>query len=233
MPYLEGKLSLFISFEGGEGSGKTTQTKRLKKTLSEKTSCEIVALREPGSTPLGDYLREWLKNETQSSLPNITELLLFAAARSILVENVINPSLEKPNTIVITDRYLDSTTAYQGYGRQLPLKDLRNINDLSTQGLVPALTFLLDCTPEESLTRIDSLMNHENPKNPSRIDKKGTRRFEEESIEFHERVRNGYLATAKSNPNRWIIINATLSEDDIASMIWVHVKNKLECFGIK
>ena len=94
MPCLEVKLSLFISFEGGEGSGKTTQTKRLKKTLSEKTSCEIVALREPGSTPLGDYLREWLKNETQSSLPNITELLLFAAARSILVENVIKPSLE-------------------------------------------------------------------------------------------------------------------------------------------
>ena len=228
----ERKLSLFISFEGGEGSGKTTQTKRLEKTLSEKTSCKIVSLREPGSTPLGDYLREWLKNETQST-PNITELLLFAAARSILVENVIKPSLGNPNTIVITDRYSDSTTAYQGYGRQLPLKDLLNINNLSTQGLVPSLTFLLDCTPEESLTRIDSLINHGNPKNPSRIDKKGTRRFEEESIEFHERVRNGYLATARSDPNRWIIIDATQSEDDIASMIWVHVKNKLECFWME
>ena len=224
-------MSLFISFEGGDGSGKSTQAEMLRTRL-QRAGIPSLLVREPGTTPLGDYLRAWLKRERRTKISHAAEAFLFSAARAELVEKTIKPELNRQNTVVIADRYVDSTTAYQGYGRRLHLKELDVVNRLATQGVIPSLTFLLDCLPEEGLKRVGSF--HDAPdltplvsSGSSRMDHEGTRRFEEESLGFHRRVRAGYLKMVDQEPERWCVIDATQSVEAISDAVWNRVEEWL------
>jgi dTMP kinase len=186
-------LALFITFEGGEGTGKTTQVQLLVEHL-QQAGQNVLALREPGGTPLGDYLRSWLKAGDQPLTPE-AELLLFVAARAELVRTVIKPALAA-GTHVVLDRYADSTTVYQGYARGLPMAQVRAANNIASAGLVPDVTFLLDAPLDITLTRA---FGREDA---------GARRFEDEVRAFHRRVRAGFRRLAKRNPERWLIVDA-------------------------
>ena len=195
-------MSLFITFEGGEGSGKSTQAGVLYRRLS-KLGVPAILTHEPGGTPLGRQLRRWLKGEGEIDAQ--TELLLFNASRAHLVSEVIRPALEK-GTVVICDRFADSTTVYQGYGRGLDFALVEAVNNIATQGLRPDLTVLMDVHVEQGLAR------------------KGLRdRFEREEAAFHQRVRQGYLEMAKREPERWLVIDASLPRQEITRLIWERV----------
>ncbi len=214
-------MSLFITFEGGEGSGKSTQAKILADRL-ESAGVPVLFVREPGSTPLGQHLREWLKREE-----NVTpeaELLLFAAARAELVSKVITPALRQ-GEIVISDRYADSTVAYQGYGRGIALKYVNTVNAVATQGATPNLTIFLDCPPEIGLERA-GLYNSEKPRSRRKTAQEGEK-FERESLDFHKRVRAGYQALAAKEPQRWCVIDATGSVEKISTQIWQRIQKVL------
>jgi dTMP kinase len=226
-------LSTFISFEGGEGSGKSTQTELLRERLQGAgISCLLV--REPGTTPLGIFLRQRLRMEQrkEDAISPVAELFMFGAARAELVAKVLEPALERPGTVVIADRYADSTTAYQGYGRRHDLRDVKLVNRLATGGTMPDLTFLLDCPPQKGLERVASsqarlLLGPGDAGEPGRLDEEGSRRFEEESPEFHERVRAGYLKMAKQEPERWCVIDAMGTVDEISETIWERVTARI------
>ena len=192
-------MSLFITFEGGEGSGKSTQAGVLYRRLL-KMGVPALLTHEPGGTPLGKQLRRWLKGEGE--IDPQTELLLFNASRANLVSQVIRPSLEK-GTVVICDRFADSTTVYQGYGRGLDFALIEAVNNIATHGLRPDLTVLLDVPVEQGLAR-----------------KKLRDRFEREGTAFHQRVRQGYLEMAKREPGRWLVIDASLPRKEITRLIW-------------
>ena len=223
-------MSTFISFEGGEGSGKSTQVEILKARLEEAGQPAMV-VHEPGTTTSGQDIRVWLKREAFSG-DGRTELLLFTAARAELVAGVIRPFLEKhDNGVVVADRYSDSTVAYQGYGRGLPIKDVNVVNGLAVQGVIPDLTFFLDCPPEIGLERVGSFqlrmpIEPSSAGAPRARDQEGTR-FEQESLDFHKRVRKGYLALAKDEPDRWRILDATKQVGEISDAVWGHVADKL------
>ena len=211
------RLSLFISLEGGEGSGKSTQVKALKIRL-EHAGANTILVREPGSTPLGDYLRTWLKSEYKGLTPH-AELFMFAAARSALVLDVIKPALAEPEAIVISDRFCDSTTAYQGYGRRIPLDDIEVVNRIASCGLVPDLTILLDCPPSEGLRRVLSIRSQ---CFPSQMD--GTMRFEHEELDFHERVRQGYHELVEREPERWHVVDASQTVERVGELVWERIE---------
>ena len=204
-------MSLFITFEGGEGCGKSTQARALYRRLSQLAIATILT-HEPGVTPLGKRLSRWLKWAKGVEISPLTELLLFNASRSQLVTEVIHPNL-KGGKIVICDRYADSTTAYQSYGRGLDLAMVEVINNAATQEIKPDLTILLDIPAEAGLTR----------KKAKRQD-----RFEQEDIAFHHRVREGYLKLAASDPQRWLVVAATQSKTKIAEIIWQRVSQQLD-----
>jgi len=203
-------MALFITFEGGEGCGKSVQAQALHKRLSQ-LAIPALLTHEPGGTLLGKKLGRWLKWAKDSDIQSLTELLLFNASRAQLVTEVIQPSLES-GMMVICDRYADSTTAYQGYGRGLNLEVVKAINDTATQGLKPALTILLDMPVEAGLAR-----------------KRGKRqdRFEQEELAFHQRVRDGYLKMAASEPQRWLVIDGNQSKEKIGETIWQRVSQLL------
>lgn len=203
-------MALFITFEGGEGSGKSVQAKTLYRRLS-KLAVPAFLTHEPGGTSLGNKLGRWLKWTDDRDISPLTELLLFNASRTQLVTEVIRPNLENGIT-VICDRYTDSTTAYQGYGRGLDLETVKAINNVATRGLKPDLTVLLNVPVTVGLAR-----------------KRGERhdRFEREEIAFHQRVRNGYLKLAAEDPERWLIIDATQSQEKIAQIIRLKVSELL------
>ena len=221
-------VSLFVSFEGGEGSGKTTQAARLAKYLTG-LGYRVVQVHEPGGTTLGTYVREWVK-ATSSQMSPQAELFLFAAARAELVRRVIEPWLEQ-DSIVIADRYADSTTVYQGYARGLPLQQVKTVNELATGGRRPDITFLLDAPPGESLhrTRLQSSFSPagtiDDIPRPEDSDK---RRFEQLEPAFHRKVREGYLKIAKSEPERWVVIDATAQPGTVARRIRKAVADRLE-----
>lgn len=202
-------MFLFITFEGGEGSGKTTQARALKRRLSRR-GIPTILTHEPGGTSLGRGLRHWLKH-TQELSP-YTELLLFVASRAQLVAQVINPGLEN-GFVILCDRYADSTIVYQGFGRGIELTLIQDLNDLATQGLKPHLTILSDVPAEEGLRR----------KGSDRLD-----RFEREELAFHRRIREGYLKIASAEPNRWLIVDGLLPRKKIEEIIWRRVKENLE-----
>jgi len=221
-------LSFFISFEGGEGSGKTTQAEILSVRLRD-AGLPVLLIHEPGSTPLGTYLRDWLKRE--GTISREAELLLFAAARAELVAKVIKPALEEKK-VVIADRYADSTMAYQGYGRRISFKYVRMINDLATQGILPNLTFLIDCPPEQGLERLGSMqmrlaLESSDRRHLGRLEREGTRRFEEETLNFHRRVRKGYLEMASRNPDKWCVVDGTRTVEQVSAEIWDRAQNLL------
>ena len=199
-------MSLFITFEGGEGCGKSLQSRMLYDRLRLE-SIPAVLTYEPGGTPVGDEICRLLKWAEDMNITPLSELLLFNAARSQLVEAVIKPGLEI-GRVVICDRFTDSTIVYQGYGRGLDLKTVRAINDSATQDLRPELTILLDLSVEEGFHR----------KQASKQD-----RFEKEGAEFHQKVRRGYLELAAAEPERWLVIDAAQAKDKIAAIIWQKV----------
>ena len=199
-------MSLFITFEGGEGCGKSLQSRMLYDRLRLE-SIPAVLTYEPGGTSVGDEICRLLKWAEDMNITPLSELLLFNAARSQLVEAVIKPGLEI-GRVVICDRFTDSTIVYQGYGRGLDLKTVRAINDSATQDLRPELTILLDLSVEEGFHR----------KQASKQD-----RFEKEGAEFHQKVRRGYLELAAAEPERWLVIDAAQAKDKIAAIIWQKV----------
>jgi len=203
-------MSLFITFEGGEGCGKSTQTRLLYRRL-HKLAVPVLLTHEPGVTDLGKKITQLLKWSKNIAISPLSELLLFNASRTQLVAEVIRPALDK-GIIVICDRYTDSTVAYQSYGRGLDLRMVESVDKISTQGLVPDLTVLLDIPVERGLER-----------------KKGKKpdRFELENLDFHRRVREGYLKLAKARPERWMIIDGIQSKEEIAAIIWQKVSQFL------
>ena len=199
-------MSLFITFEGGEGSGKSVQAKALFRRLS-KLAIPVLLTHEPGGTTFGERLGRWLKWAQDVDISPLTELMLFNASRAQLVAEVIQPNL-KSGKVVISDRYADSTTVYQGYGRGLDLAMVKATNKAATQGLKPNLTILLDIVVEEGLAR--------------KVAKKQDR-FEQEALAFHRKVREGYLKLAEAEPKRWLVVDASQPRREIADIIWQRV----------
>jgi dTMP kinase len=210
-------MSLFITFEGGEGCGKSTQSRLLYRRVS-KLVVPVLLTHQPGVTALGKKITSLLKWSNDLNISPLAELLLFNASRAQLVAEVIRPSLQK-GALVICDRYADSTTAYQGYGRGLDLATVAAANGIGTQGIVPDLTILLDIPVEVGLAR--------------KKDKKSDR-FEIENASFHQRVREGFLELAAEEPKRWLVIDATRGKAEIAGIIWQRVKQLLPKYrGVK
>jgi dTMP kinase len=197
--------SVFIVFEGGEGSGKSTQAKVLANRL-RRLGFGIVLTHEPGGTLLGNKLRRWLK--WGRGVTTQSELFLFLASRSQLVSKVIRPALDR-GQIVICDRFDASTFAYQGYGRGMDLAFLENLNSFVTDGLRPDLIVLLDLDAEKGLER-----------KRMRLDC-----FEREEFAFHRRVREGYLKMASDDSERWLVIDADLPQEKISEIIWERVRH--------
>ncbi|MCG8344549.1 MAG: dTMP kinase [Chlorobiales bacterium] len=201
---------MLITFEGIDGAGKSTQVKKLKKHLTEKGH-EVLTLREPGGTIVAEKIRDLLL-ESKHEITPVGELLLFSASRAELVQNVIMPELER-NKVVILDRFYDSTTAYQGYGRGLDLQVLERINSISSFGLEPDLTFFLDISPEDALIRKFSEKSI-----PLAFEENELDRMESSGLAFYQKVRNGYLKLAESN-KRFVLLNASEKPHDIHSQI--------------
>lgn len=202
-------MSFFITFEGVEGSGKTTQIYRLKKYLTQKgIPCRIT--REPGGTQIGEKIRKILLNPNSQGMVPLTELLLYEASRAQHVYEVILPLLKK-GVVVISDRFVDASIAYQGYGRKVNLKWVEKLNRLASYGIKPDMTFLLDCPSEIGLKR--ALKRNQRSKNRKED------RFEREEKEFHHRVRRGYLALAKKEPGRVKIIDTRQGEEKVFEKI--------------
>lgn len=190
---------MFITFEGPEGSGKTSQIPQLRDYLVA-IGYPVFCTREPGGTSIGDQIREVLLANKNTDMHPRSEILLFQASRAQLVEQEINPRLEA-NEIVLCDRYADSTIAYQGYGHRLDLEQLRNIVHFATGGLKPDLTLLLDLDVEIGLTR--------------RQKDGGINRLDAFELDFHHRVRSGYLELVAAEPERWVIIDASQSPEQV------------------
>ena len=203
-------MSFFITFEGGEGCGKSTQAKILHRRLTA-SSIPSALIYEPGGTPLGERVRRLLKQSRGIAISPLSELLLFNSSRSQLVTDVIRPGM-KEGKIIICDRFTDSTIAYQHYGRGVEKAVVEEINALASQGCRPDLTFLLDVSPEIGLSR----------KRQGADD-----RFEREALEFHRRVRLGFLDMAAAEPGRWVVLDPTLPKLTIADLIWERVQRQL------
>ena len=193
-------MSLFITFEGADGCGKTTQIELLNKYLQEKGYKTLVT-REPGAKGLGEKLREILLNYEGEVSPNC-ESFLFLADRAQHVDCIIKPAL-KNNTIVLCDRHTDSTIAYQGYGRQLDIQEIKKLNDIAVNGLKPDLTIVFDIDIETSMQRVGKTKD----------------RMESAGMEFFNRVRNGYLEIAKDEPNRVKVINSADTIENIHAKV--------------
>ena len=204
---------MFISFEGIDGSGKSTQLGLLR-TWLEARGRTVVTVREPGATHLSESIREILLSNKQTITPT-AELLLFSAARTQLVETVIRPSLER-GEVVLCDRFVDSTTAYQGYGRQLDLHEVALCNSLATHTVMPAVTFFIDVPYDEAQLRMHF---HPTSGEPDRMERSGR--------DFYERVRNGYLSIAEQEPQRFVIVNGLQARARIHDEIVAHMEERL------
>jgi dTMP kinase len=200
---------LFVAFEGGEGSGKTTQSRLIAIWLRDQ-GFDVVQTREPGSTKVGMRLRAILLDAAERGLSARSEALLYAADRAEHVEKVIRPALYR-GSLVITDRYVDSSLAYQGAGRALDPDDVSKINAWATGGLVPHLTVLIDTPPEVGLTRLGGAAD----------------RIEAEPLEFHQRVRKEFRALAAAAPERYLVVDGTLATDVITRQIQDRIREIL------
>jgi len=207
------RRGLLISFEGAEGSGKSTQIAHLAEHL-QQIKRDVVVTREPGGTQIGEEIRHLLiHNNKSAEMSAETELLLFAASRAQLVRELIVPSLRR-GAIVICDRYLDSSTVYQGVARNLALDPVQQINEFAVGDVMPDLTIVLDVPAKVSLARIRQRASDL----PDRM--------ERENIHFYEVVRKGYLVLAKSLPRRFFVVNGILPEAKIQQAIWNEVKKR-------
>jgi dTMP kinase len=203
-------MYMFISLEGMEGSGKSTVLKRLHAWL-ESEGYEVLLTREPGGSELGKTLRALLLDVANTDITSEAELFMYLADRAQHVSQVIKPALEA-GKVVLCDRYADSTVVYQGYGRGLDPSLLHSFNEVATQGLWPNITLLLDVHPEIGLRRA---LSRNIEKGLSRAEG----RFEAEAMEFHSRVREGYLTWAALNNKRFAVIDASVSPDEVFEQI--------------
>lgn len=211
-------MRLFLSIEGGDGAGKSTQAALLMTRL-KAAGVDATLVHEPGGTAFGEEVRRLVKGAVSRS--PMSELFLFEAARAELVQDVIRPALDA-GRVVVTDRYADSSVAYQGYGRGLDLADVRALNHAATGGLVPDATILLDIAPERALARVDG-----SDGSAGRTDDPEQARFEQEPIEFHRRVAEGFRALASEEPERWFVVDASARPDGVAGKVWAIVSNLL------
>ncbi|MGA7615406.1 MAG: dTMP kinase [Thermoanaerobaculia bacterium] len=201
-------IGYFLALEGIEGSGKTTQIDRLA-DLIRTSGRNVVLTKEPGGTPLGNRIRAILLDPQEEGMDALTELFLYAASRRQHVVELIRPALER-GAVVLCDRYTDATLAYQGFGRQLELERLRNLNDWVTEGTYPDLTLIFDLQESLGLQRART-------RNDTSELLQGESRIEGEDLRFHRRVREGYLALAEAEPERYEVIEAGGSPDDVYS----------------
>jgi dTMP kinase len=204
---------VFITFEGIEGCGKTTQAKRLGKTLDRVGIAHVMTL-EPGGTAIGRKMRRVLLDSRNKTLTPLAELMLYAADRAQHVEEVIKPAL-RGGTWVICDRFSDATVVYQGAARGQDGELIRFLNNLVTGGILPDLTFLLDCPVQVGLRRALGR------------NMKGQDRFEKEALSFHHKVRNGYLDLARRNKKRFVVLDAAASRKELEAQILCHVERFL------
>lgn len=202
---------LFVTFEGGEGSGKSTQLARLAARLCARGS-EPVVTREPGGTPLAEGIRELLLDPARRP-GAMSEALLMEAARADLVANLVRPALAA-GRVVLCDRYDDSTLAYQGAGRGLDSGLLATLNRAATGGLEPDLTLLYDVPPEVGLARRESAAGE-------------TNRLDREPADFHQRVRRRFLELAAAGPSRWVVLDATATPDELERLGWAALEPRL------
>jgi dTMP kinase len=200
---------LLVAFEGGEGAGKSTQARLLAIWLREN-GYDVLATHEPGATKVGMRIRALLLDTAHTGLSPWSEVMMYAADRAEHVSSVIEPALAR-GTIVVTDRYVDSTLAYQGGGRQLPLNPIRRVNELATGGLVPDLTFLLDLPPAAGLGR--------------RV--RSADRLEAEPEQFHDRVRATFLALARADPDRYVVLDATMDVTQLSKAVQGALRDRL------
>ncbi len=198
----------FIAFEGGEAAGKSTQEALLAARLAEGGR-EVVRTREPGGTPAGEAIREVVLNPRFTGLDARAEALLFAASRGDHAAQVIRPALRR-GAIVVCDRYVDSSIAYQGVGRGLGIERIRELSMWATHSLVPDLTVLLDIDPAIGLSRVT---------NPDRL--------ESESLDYHRAVRQAYLDLALAEPHRYLVLDGAEAREEVADRIWERVRSVL------
>ncbi|NLK67581.1 MAG: dTMP kinase [Clostridiaceae bacterium] len=210
------KKGLFITFEGGDGSGKTTQINLLKDYLKSK-NIEAITVREPGGVSISEKIRCLILDNQNTDMDKITEMLLYAAARAQLVSQVILPALNQGRA-VICDRFVDSSYVYQGFARGLGIDVVQNVNNIATQKLVPDITFFMDIDPTTAMNR---RLNCGNPD-----------RLESEGVSFQEKVYEGYIELSKMFPNRIKTINASLGIEEIFSDIKKHTDILLKTFEI-
>lgn len=194
--------SVFITLEGGEGCGKSTQVKPLTDWF-QRRGMPCLATREPGGTLLGDQVRQLLKRRLETPIAPLAELMMMEACRAQLITDVIRPAL-RAGQAVVCDRYTGSSLAYQGYGRGVPLETVVRLNNIATGGLMADLTVLLDLPPERGLARKGDCASD---------------RFESEGLEFHRRVRAGYLEMAAAGPDRWLVVDALRPPAEVTRLI--------------
>lgn len=200
---------LFVAFEGGEGAGKSTQVRLLAKELTGQGR-DVVTTHEPGDTPVGTRLREILLGHDTGVLDPHTEALLYAADRAEHVASVVRPAIAC-GAICVTDRYIDSSIAYQGAGRTLDPADIQRVSEWATQGLWPDLTVLLDIDPAIGLTRFSTPAD----------------RLEAEPLAFHQRVREHFLALSRRSPHRYLVVDATAPVDQVSRSVRDAVEARL------
>lgn len=209
-------MSRFVTLEGPEGSGKTTQIRLLQEYLRSQ-GIPVLITREPGGTSIGEQIRQVLHDPGNTAMLPRTEVLLYLASRAQLVREVIRPALAA-GMVVISDRYAESTLAYQGYGRGLDLGGLRRVTEFATEGLRADLVIYLDLPVEVGLRRKAQAREREQAE---------WTRMDQQSLEFHERVRRGYLAMAEAEPSRWCVIAAQRSVDEVQAEIRKRVERLL------
>jgi dTMP kinase len=197
----------FITFEGGEGCGKSTQARLLHQKL-EQHNIPSLLTQEPGGTPLGNKIRSVLKVKRDFTISPLSELFLFAACRSQLIHDVIDPALHA-GQVVVCDRFSDSTVVYQGFARGLDLSLIDSVNTAATGGLKPDVTILLDILPEQGLQRKRKIQED---------------RFDSEEISFHRRIREGYLNLASKEPGRWLVLQAGLPVNKLSQLTWERIQ---------
>ncbi|AZN76023.1 dTMP kinase [Lactobacillus acidophilus] len=204
----------FVSFEGPDGAGKSTVLKEVLAEIAPQLKTQYLVTREPGGSKIAEKIRDIILDPANDKMDPKTEALLYAAARSQHVEEIIKPAINE-GKVVFSDRFVDSSLAYQGQGRDLGITKVKRINDFATDKLDPDLTFFLDIAPEIGLSRIKKLR-------PAQED-----RLEQEDIVFHQKVYEGFLKVIKMYPDRFVVINATQPIDQVVKQVVTELKQRL------
>jgi len=200
----------FVTFEGSEGSGKSTQSAFLAEYLKVR-GYDVLYIREPGGTPISEHIRSILLDQHNAAMGGFCELLLYMAARAQVVRDIIKPAL-KSGKIVICDRFLDSTIAYQGYGNGVDIGMIKNIGKFATQSIKPDLTIIFDIETEKGLSRTNRVKD----------------RIEQRTLSYHQKVRKGYLELAKKEPKRIRLITVNKSIEEIQAIVKQHIDKLLK-----